>query len=225
VRLDGVWLPVTTPFDPARGELDLAGFARNLASWGAHPISGVLIAGSTGEAPLLDEEELVALVERARNTIGDRLRVLAGTGAESTRATIRLCRGAAAAGAAGVLVRPPAYFREQMTPEVLRLHFLEVADASPVPVILYHVPKFVPVGLEPDLVAELAGHGNIVGIKDSSGDVHNLGALCSACGDAVGVLVGAGTHPPCSSTGGPVAPRRPVASRSGSARFTRESWG
>jgi 4-hydroxy-2-oxoglutarate aldolase len=194
VNLDGVWLPVTTPFDPARGELDLTGFARNLASWGTHPISGVLIAGSTGEAPLLDEEELVALVERASDTIGDRLQVLAGTGAESTRATIRLCRGAAAAGAAAVLVRPPAYFRGQMTPEVLRLHFLEVADASPVPVVLYHVPKFVPVGLEPDLVAELAGHGNIVGIKDSSGDVHNLGALCSACGDAVGILVGAGTH-------------------------------
>ncbi len=194
MRLDGVWLPVTTPFDPSRGELDASGFARNLEAWVAHPISGVLIAGSTGEAPLLDEDELVSLVAAAREAVGDRVRILAGTGAESTRATIRLCRDAATAGAAAVLVRPPAYFRGQMTPEALRLHFLEVADASPVPLILYHVPKFVPVGLAPDLVGELAGHGNIVGIKDSAADVHNLGALCSACGDAAGVLVGAGTH-------------------------------
>lgn len=194
MTVEGVYLPVTTTFDPATGELDLDGFARNLAAWAAHPIAGVLIAGSTGEAPLLDDAELTALVERARETVGDRLQVLAGTGAESTRATIRLSRQAASAGAVAVLVRPPAYFRGQMTPEALRLHFLEVADAVPVPVILYHVPKFVPVGLEPDLVGELASHANIVAIKDSSGDVHNLGALCAACGDRARVLVGAGTH-------------------------------
>jgi dihydrodipicolinate synthase/N-acetylneuraminate lyase len=194
VTLEGIYLPVTTPFDPSLGELDLGGFARNLAAWSAHPVAGVLIAGSTGEAPLLDDAELLALVERARETVGDRLQVLAGTGAESTRATIRLSRECASAGAVAVLVRPPAYFRDRMTPEALRLHFLEVADASPVPVILYHVPKFVPVGLEPELVGELAGHGNVIAVKDSSGDIHNLGALCAACGDRARVLVGAGTH-------------------------------
>jgi len=81
-----------------------------------------------------------------------------------------------------------------MTPEALRVHFREVADSVPVPVVLYHVPKFVPVDLEPELVSELAGHENIIGIKDSSGDIHGLGALCTACADRATVLVGAGTH-------------------------------
>ncbi|MEJ2482800.1 MAG: dihydrodipicolinate synthase family protein, partial [Gemmatimonadota bacterium] len=194
MKLEGVYLPVTTPFDAGRGELDLAGFARNLGSWGQWPIAGYVIAGSTGEAPLLDESEIVALTARARDTVADSAAVLTGTGLESTRATIRLGREAAAAGAEAVLVKPPSYYRGRMTPEALRVHFLEVADASPFPNVMYHVPKFVPVGQEPDLVAELAGHENIIGIKDSSGDMHGLGALCSACADRAAVLVGAGTH-------------------------------
>jgi 4-hydroxy-2-oxoglutarate aldolase len=157
-------------------------------------VAGYVIAGSTGEAPLLDESEIVALVAKARDVVGDTAAVLAGTGLESTRATIRLGQAAAEAGAEALLVRPPSYYKGQMKPEALRVHFLEVADSAPVPVVLYHVPKFVPVGLEPDLVAELAGHDNIIGIKDSSGDIHGLGTLCTACADRATVLVGAGTH-------------------------------
>jgi 4-hydroxy-2-oxoglutarate aldolase len=194
VKLEGVYLPVTTPFDPARGGIDLDGFGRNLRAWGEHPVAGYVVAGSTGEAPLLDETEIVALVAKARDVVGDTAAVLAGTGLESTRATIRLGQAVAEAGAEALLVRPPSYYRGQMTPEALRVHFLEVADSAPVPVVLYHVPKFVPVGLEPELVAELAGHDNIIGIKDSSGDIHGLGTLCTVCADRATVLVGAGTH-------------------------------
>ena len=194
MKLEGVYLPVTTPFDPARGGIDLEGFGRNLRGWSEHPVAGYVIAGSTGEAPLLDETEIVTLVAKARDVVGDTAAVLAGTGLESTRATIRLGQAAAQAGAEALLVRPPSYYKGQMTPEVLRVHFLEVADSAPVPVVLYHVPKFVPVGLEPELVAELAGHDNIIGIKDSSGDIHGLGTLCTACADRATVLVGAGTH-------------------------------
>jgi 4-hydroxy-2-oxoglutarate aldolase len=194
VKLEGVYLPVTTPFDPARGGIDLEAFGRNLRSWSEHPVAGYVIAGSTGEAPLLDEPEIEALVAKARDVVGESAAVLAGTGLESTRATIRLGQIAAQAGAEALLVRPPSYYKGQMTPEALRVHFLEVADSAPVPVVLYHVPKFVPVGLEPELVAELAGHENIIGIKDSSGDIHGLGTLCTACADRATVLVGAGTH-------------------------------
>lgn len=194
MKLEGVYLPVTTPFDPAWGGIDLEAFGRNLRAWSEHPVAGYVIAGSTGEAPLLDESEIVALVAQARDVIGDTAAVLAGTGLESTRATIRLGQAAAEAGAEALLVRPPSYYKGQMTPEALRVHFLEVADSAPVPVVLYHVPKFVPVGLEPELVAELAGHDNIIGIKDSSGDIHGLGTLCSVCADRATVLVGAGTH-------------------------------
>lgn len=193
MKFSGVYLPVTTPFD-ASGEVDLARLASNLRRWSTHPIAGVLVGGSTGEAPLLNPAELAAAIHTARATLHEESSVIAGTGRQSTRATILACREAAAAGADAVLVFPPFYFQAQMTAEALRLHFWEVADASPVPVLLYHVPKFVPVGLAPELVGELIRHGNVVGIKDSSGDMQNLGTLCDVCGDSASVLVGAGTH-------------------------------
>ena len=193
MKLDGVHLPVTTPFGPD-GSIDLSGLASNLAAWNATGIAGVLVGGSTGESVLLTDDELVRSIRTARETLPSERVVIAGTGRQSTAETIRACQDAGGAGADAVLVLPPSYFRSQMTDDALRLHYLEVADASPVPVLLYHVPKFVPVDLTPDLVGELVRHGNIVGIKDSSGDIQNLGALCEVCGDRADVLVGAGTH-------------------------------
>lgn len=192
LRLAGVHLPVPTPFDPDTGEVDGSAFLDNLRAWLRHPIAGIVVGGSTGEAPLLDAAELERLVAWAREAAGDRT-VTAGTGAESTRETVRLCQAAARRGADAVLVRPPAYYRDAMTPESLRLHYEAVADASPIPLVLYHIPKFVPVELLPDLVGTLAHHENVIGIKDSSGDVRNLGALAEACEGHAEVLVGAGT--------------------------------
>ncbi|MGD8496960.1 MAG: dihydrodipicolinate synthase family protein [Gemmatimonadales bacterium] len=193
MRFEGVYLPITTPFG-SDGELDASALTANVRRWSETRIAGVLVAGSTGEAALLDDAEALEAVRVAREALPADRTLIAGTGRQSTRAAIRAARAAAAAGAGAVLVYPPYYFRGQMTPEALRLHFWEVADASPVPVLLYHVPKFVPVDLAPDLVGELMRHGNIVGIKDSSGDMQNLGALCEVCGDDADVLVGAGTH-------------------------------
>ena len=192
-KFEGVYLPVTTPFG-ADGELDRAALSANLRRWSDHPIAGVLVGGSTGEAVLLEPPEFFAAIETAREALPADRTLIAGTGRQSTRAAIRAAREAAAAGADAILVHPPYYYRAQMTPEALRLHFWEVADASPVPVLLYHVPKFVPVDLAPDLAGELMRHGNVLGVKDSSGDVQNLGALCEACGNEASVLVGAGTH-------------------------------
>lgn len=189
----GVYLPITTPFTP-EGELDAAALSANVRRWSEKPIAGVLVAGSTGESALLDDAEVLEAVRVTREALPADRTLIAGTGRQSTRAAIRAAREAAGAGAEAVLVFPPYYFRGQMTPEALRVHFWEVADASPVPVLLYHVPKFVPVDLAPDLVGELIRHGNVVGIKDSSGDMQNLGALCEICGDEADVLVGAGTH-------------------------------
>jgi 4-hydroxy-2-oxoglutarate aldolase len=193
VNLDGVFLPVTTPFDPDTGDPDLDAFSANIRNWCEHPIAGLVVGGSTGEQPLLDEDELVALMARGARSRRDGMALIAGTGCESTRATIRLCDLAAREGADAVLVKPPAYYRGRMSPEAIRTYFVAVADASPVPVILYHVPKFVPVDVVPDLAGELVRHENIVGIKDSSGDMHNLGAVCEAVGDRGSVVVGAGT--------------------------------
>lgn len=167
-------------------------YARNLRRWMTGRVDGVLVGGSSGEGPLLDEIELLRLVEWTREgPLGDRT-LVAATGMESTRATARLCREAARAGADAALVRPPAYYHQAMDPEALVAHYRAVADASPVPVVLYHVPRYVPVELAPDLVARLARHENVVAIKDSSGDVRNLGALVEAAGRRIDVLVGAG---------------------------------
>jgi 4-hydroxy-2-oxoglutarate aldolase len=193
VNLDGVFLPVTTPFESATGDPDLEAFAANIRAWCVHPIAGLVVGGSTGEQALLDEDELLALVARGARTRSDGMALIAGTGAESTRATIRRCDLVAREGADAVLVKPPAYYRGRMSPEAIRTYFLAVADASPVPVILYHVPKFVPVDVVPELAGELVRHDNIAGIKDSSGDIHNLGAVCEAVGERGTVVVGAGT--------------------------------
>jgi 4-hydroxy-2-oxoglutarate aldolase len=171
--------------------VDLSSYESNLRVWLAEPITGIVAAGSTGEAPLLEREEHLRLVESTRELVGDR-QVIAGTGAESTSAVISLTAESAARGADAVLVRPPAYYRPAMTPEALREHFLAVADASPVPVILYNIPVFAPVHLEPGLVGRLVEHENIVGIKDSSGDIENLGALAEACEGRARVVVGSG---------------------------------
>jgi 4-hydroxy-2-oxoglutarate aldolase len=192
MELRGVFAPVTTPFDPVTGDVDVVSMRANLRAWLAAPISGVVLFGSTGEGPLLDEDEKTRLMAATRDVVGERL-LLAGTGAESTRATIRQTKAVAAGGADAVLVQPPAYFKPMMTPEALRDHFAAVADASPVPVILYQVPpRFSTVELAAGLVGELAKHPNIAGIKDSHGDLKSLGALVEACGSHAVVLVGSG---------------------------------
>ncbi len=190
--MTGVILPVTTPFNSA-GDLDESAYISNLATWLRAPIRGFVVSGSTGEAPFLARAELLRLVELARAEVDEGL-VIAGTGAESTRQTIQLTKGAAARGADAVLVRPPSYYKGAMTGEALRDHFLALADAAPVPVILYHMPKYVPVELLPELVGELVKHDNVIGIKDSSGDLKNLGALTDACDARAGVLVGNGSY-------------------------------
>jgi len=151
-----------------------------------------VVAGSTGEGPLLDEIEILRLTEWSRDLLPGGVPVIAGTGLESTRGTIRLCREVARNGADAVLVRAPYYYRGAMTADALEDHFRGVADASPVPVVLYNVPKYVPLELEPDLVARLGRHANVVGIKDSSGDIRSLGSLVDALGEEGDVLVGAG---------------------------------
>lgn len=156
-------------------------------------MDGLVVAGSTGEAPLLDEIEILRLVEWAREVTPRGLPVVAGTGLESTRGTVRLCREVARNGADAVLVRAPSYYAEAMTSQALERHFETVADGSPVPVVLYHIPRYVPVDLEPDLVAGLVRHDNVAGIKDSSGDIRNLGRLTEACDGKASVLVGSGT--------------------------------
>ena len=194
IDLKGTFLPVTTPFDPVTGDVDVVAFRSNLRAWFEHPLSGILIAGSTGESVLLDDDEIDELLEAARDTVPEDRVLIVGTGTESTRHTIRKTQRAADAGADAALVMPPAYFKGAMSPEVLARHYRAVADASPIPVIVYQVPlRLSTLEFPTPLVAELSRHANIVGIKDSRGKLYLVGELVEQCADDFQVLVGAGT--------------------------------
>jgi 4-hydroxy-2-oxoglutarate aldolase len=193
IDLSGTFLPVTTPFDPVTGDIDVVAFRANLRHWFQSPISGILVSGSTGESVLLDDEERTTLLEAAADVVPDDALLIAGTGSESTRHTIRLTRQAAEAGADAVLVSPPAYFRGAMSPAVLARHYRAVADASPVPMLIYQVPlRLSTLDLPTGLVGELSQHPNIVGIKDSRGKLELVGELVDQTGDDFQVLVGSG---------------------------------
>lgn len=193
IDLSGVFIPAVTPFHPGNGDVDLSAFQSNLRRWTAAPIQGIVVAGTTGEAVLLDEEERLNLVRAGKDVLPPEILLTVGTGVESTRATIRLSRRVAEAGAQAVLVQPPAYYKGAMTPDALREHYLAVADASPVPVIVYQAPlRMSTLDFPTGLVAELSNHENVVGIKDSRGKLELVGELVEQCKTGFQVLVGSG---------------------------------
>lgn len=179
--MNGVFAPITTPFDPSSGDIALQHLRNNITRLLAEGVNGIVVSGSTGEAPLLDLEEQRTLVATARQAMPNgSASLIAGTGAESTRQTIALTQAAADEGADAALVRPPGYFAAAHSPASLLAHFRAVADASPIPVLIYNIPKYTHLPLAPALLMELAGHERIVGVKDSSGDLKNLGAYRQA---------------------------------------------
>ena len=193
MNLSGVFIPAVTPFDPVTGDVDIVAMRANLRSWLAHPVHGIVIAGSTGEAVLLSREERRSLIEATADVMTDDRLLIAGTGVESTRGTIGLSRETAAAGADAVLVQPPAYYLGAMTPEAVRDHYTAVADASPVPVLIYQAPlRFSTLDFPSGLVAELSRHPNIVGIKDSRGSLEKVAELLDCTKRDFAVIVGNG---------------------------------
>lgn len=165
----GIFPALTTPFEG--GEPALTLLRHNIRAYNAAPLAGYVVLGSTGEFPHLSYEEKLAVLATVREETAPGKLVIAGTGGVSTAETVRLTRAAAAAGAQAAMVVPPYYFRPAMTDEALERHYLAVAEASPIPVLLYNIPALAGVSLSPALVAVLAAHPNVAGIKDSSGDV------------------------------------------------------
>jgi 4-hydroxy-2-oxoglutarate aldolase len=165
----GIIPPMVTPFDDS-GAIRYDSFERNIDQYIEAGIEGFLVAGSNGESVFLEHSEKLKLFESARKRVPSSMTLLAGTGVESTQATITLSKEAADRGADAVLVKNPFYFKAQMTFDTYMAHYTAVADACPVPVIIYNVPVFTGVPLESRLVIELSKHPNIRGLKDSSGD-------------------------------------------------------
>jgi 4-hydroxy-2-oxoglutarate aldolase len=190
-ELRGVMAPVATPFDVETGEIApvvLRQVTRALLGAG---LEGIVVSGSTGEGELLDEGEKIQLVEWMRDVVPDDRWLIAGTGAESTRASIRAAIAAGNAGADAVLVRPPSYFGGILSPAQFAYHYAAIADASPVPVIVYNIPKFAHIAIQDASLRAIADHENVIGFKDSSGDLKVFSAFRAAAPRLAG-LMGAG---------------------------------
>jgi 4-hydroxy-2-oxoglutarate aldolase len=171
--LRGILLPFPTPFD--RDErVDSKALRANILRWNGTGVMGYAALGSTGERAHLDERECLEVVEAAREVVPERMAFVVGAGQQSTRATVNEVRRVAAAGADAVLVITPHFYRGAMTQDALAGYYMAVADAATVPVILYSMPDLTGVRLAPETVARLCEHENIIGIKDSSGDLINL---------------------------------------------------
>ena len=192
LNLRGVIAPVVTTFGDRDEAVNLDTFATNLRAYAAAGLSGVVVCGSTGEAALLSEEERRSLVETCSRELPSDMTLIVGTGAESTRQCVERCRVASDHGAHAVLVVAPHYYSSAMTPPALEAHYLRVADESPLPVLLYNIPKYMHFALEPDLVARLSKHENIVGMKDSAGDLTKLAGYVQSQRDGFTVLTGHG---------------------------------
>jgi len=150
------------------------------------------VAGSSGEAPLLSDAEREALVEAARAVVPPDRWLIAGVGAESTRHTVERARDAARSGADAVLVVAPHYFPQSFTADALLAHYERIADESPIPVLLYSIPKYMHFVLPPAIVSRLAVHANVIGIKDSGGDAAVLSAYLGSQSPRFAVLTGSG---------------------------------
>jgi len=184
--LRGVIPPLVTPFRDD-GAVDLHAFEANLDAYRAAGVDGVLVLGSNGEAVSLETAEKLELIRAARRWSGT---LLAGTGLASTRATLELTRQAADLGADAALVLTPYYFRSSMTVEALRRHYETVAEGSPIPVLLYSMPAATGLAVPAELVAALAPHPRIAGMKDSGGDLELMGRLLAAGGEGFQVACG-----------------------------------
>jgi len=188
MNLSGIYPPIATPF--RNDEVDYAGLTHNVRRWMTTGVRGLLALGSNGEAACVDEDEAERIVATAREGVPRDRVLLAGTGRQSTRATIEATTRAARAGADAVLVLTPYFLKSQMTPDAFVEHFRAVADASPVPVLLYNNTSVTSVNLPPDAVAALSAHPNIVGLKDSNGDVGQVAATIARVPPAFTLLTG-----------------------------------
>jgi 4-hydroxy-2-oxoglutarate aldolase len=189
-RFAGIYTPIVTPFD-ARGDVDERAILANVDRYLASPLTGLVVLGSNGEAAQLEDDEADRVIAVVRERIPKGRTMLVGTGRESTRATIAACRRAAAIGADAVMARTPSFYKPQMTSDNFIRHYTEVADACPVPLILYNVTMYTGVNLLPDAVEKLSEHPNIVGLKDSGNDMLQIGDYLSRAKPGFTVLAGA----------------------------------
>src|SRR5579863_7189657 len=171
--LHGIFPPITTPFYPD-GNVYYKKIESNVERYSRTPIAGIVVQGSTGEAIMLSDQERRDVLKVARAAAAPSKVLIAGTGVESAIETLRLTEYAAELGYDVALVRTPHFYRKQMLPANLLAFYRTVADRAPLPVLIYNVPPFTGYDMPAELVIELSGHPNIIGIKESGGDVEKI---------------------------------------------------
>lgn len=177
--LQGIFPAVTTPFYPD-GAVYYKKIEHNMDRYSRTPVAGMVVLGSTGEAVMLSDDERRDVLRAAAEATAPEKVLIAGTGAESVIETLRLTEHAARLKYDVALVRTPHFYRPQMKPEAMLAYYRTVADRSPLPVLLYTVPPFTAYDLPLELITELAEHPNIVGIKESSGNVEKVATMVQA---------------------------------------------
>ena len=191
-RFAGVFTPIATPFT-SNDTVDEKGLASNVKRWMTTPLTGLVVLGSNGEAPQLDDDEADRVVEIVRAGVPKDRPLIVGSGRESTKATIAATRRAAELGADAALVRTPSFFKSQMTTEVFIRHYSAVADASRIPVLLYNVTMYTAVTLPVDAIEQLSAHPNIAGIKESGNDLPYISECINRTPDDFTFLAGSAT--------------------------------
>ena len=190
--LKGILLPTTTPFD-SDGKISTSAIGSNIRDWSAKGVIGFVVLGSTGERVHLDEREYLEVIEISRAAATSESVFIVGAGQQSTAGTIKEVKSAARAGADAVLVITPFFYRTAITQDTLVSFYTAVADEAPVPVLLYSMPPLTGIKIEPETVARLSEHRNIIGVKDSSNDVAGFSKTVSLCSSEFAVMTGNGT--------------------------------
>ncbi|NIS67705.1 MAG: dihydrodipicolinate synthase family protein [Proteobacteria bacterium] len=191
ISLKGCFPPIPTPFDD-HGRVDHDRLSDNLEKWQRTSLAGFVVLGSNGEAVFLRETEKLDVWKTCRSVIRKERLFIAGTGCESTSNTIELTEKAARFGADAAMVVTPHYYKPRMDHRALVRHYEMIADHSPIPIILYNVPAFTGIDLAAETIIDLAQHPNVIGIKESMGNLVKIGHVTGALGDEFQVLAGSG---------------------------------
>ncbi|MDR1979918.1 MAG: dihydrodipicolinate synthase family protein [Synergistaceae bacterium] len=190
-KIEGVFAPVATPFG-ADGNIDFGKYAENLAKFNKTGLAGIVALGSNGEFTMLSHQEKLDLIQAVRKGIDGLL--IAGTGCESLKETIELTKGAADRGADAALVINPCYYKRDLGEGTLEKFFIAVADASPIPLMIYNMPGNSGVNLSSNLVLKLAAHDNITGVKDSGGNIVQISEILAGAPEDFSVFAGSGSY-------------------------------
>jgi 4-hydroxy-2-oxoglutarate aldolase len=170
---NGIYTPIVTPFKEDES-IDFEKLKYNLDIWGRTGLDGIVVLGSNGEFIYLSHEEKLEVVKFVIDNFNPEKNIIVGTYCDSTIETIRLTREVAGLGADAALVLPPNYYKGGMNEEILFRHFVDVADESPIPMMIYNMPGNTGINLSSRLIARLSKHENIVGIKDTAGNIVQL---------------------------------------------------